>query len=101
MNAEHLRDPRAPLRRVSMLMAVILGTVNDAGQDGAVEGHVFAPLCGETTASEFERIVQLLAGAELVKRKGRLMTITDKGRQRAAEIDAEVRKYREQRGLST
>lgn len=72
-------------------LCAILETLHEI-PEGVPSGHMYAALMGRTSLEEYEALLEIAKRGGLVDVKSHLVTITSKGRDMVAKIQAHVAK---------
>ncbi len=72
---------------LDLLEAIAIG-----GEMGAPGGHLYAPLMGKLSLSQFQQIVGQMQGRGFIEQHGDCYTITESGKAFTAKLKASVEK---------
>ena len=78
-------------KKLVTLVSVLITTIAEVGAP-APEGILYAGVMNDFSLDEFQKSIEILVRADCVTRSNNLVTITERGKKFAADIEETIRK---------
>lgn len=76
-------------KQANIYLATILTTVGDI-PEGAPSGHLYAALMGQMSLDDYQMIIGVCKGGNLMTESGHVLQLTDKGKDLVKQIKATI-----------
>ena len=77
-------------KQANIYLATILTTVGDMGEQGAPSGPLYAALMGQMSLDDYQMIIGVCKGGNLMTESGHVLQLTDKGKDLVKQIKATI-----------